>query len=208
MKENNKWLSELQRLPLVVTVSVGNQESTIFDCLCSVLKVANVTLVVFDNSTDASAKEIDKFIRREKPSNFYVFDLTRQDPWPDLKDASPSAVLGRSQYKSLQLARSVITDGLWLSVHPNVTLHNTARQIAYETACSWKNPLVDYSFLKTEKSSSFMPIAWLKSVLFPGPKSVSENPALYAKLGNQVSIQQPVLISNKFAGVYQERETL
>lgn len=194
VKDNNSsWRTEVMNLPLIATVIVEDNEDTIYDCLFSLTKVSNATLVVLDRSKDESAKEIDKFIRREKPNNFYVFDLTSQDPWHDLKDedAIPSLNKSKSQFKGLQLARNIISNGLWMSVDPKVRLSLNTRQLVYETASLWINPQIDYFFITSERLHSFMPVIWLKSLLFPGPESVKENPLLYMKQGNQILMLHP-----------------
>jgi len=190
VKESKSLQEELARLPIVVSLVVRNNEETVLDCLRSTSKLADITIVTLENSTDSSAEEIDKHIRRDRPNNFFVFDLTRQNPWPNVHNLTHEVEICKSLYKNLNLTRSIVADALWVAVDPRVLVYENARQIIYEEALVWKNTNLEHAFLKVDNlAQSFMPFMRLKSSIFPGPETLSrEKTMMYAKIKDQIGL--------------------
>lgn len=187
MTDVSSWNRDYHRLPLILSVIVGNQEDSIYESLCSTIKVAHVTIAMLDNSNDKSASEMDRFLRRQRPNNFFIFDTTSQDPWPNYQDRSEHVIRAKSYFKSLQLAKGIVNNGIWLAIDPSLILCENAQRDIYDSAAIWKNPAVDYSILKASNdSTSFVPLTWLKGSLFPGPDSFHTNQLMYAQVEGKI----------------------
>lgn len=188
----NKWKEQVTNIPLVTSIVVRNNEKTIFDCLQSVTKQVDLVILNLENSTDDSAKQIDNYIRRNNNHNIFVFDLTQQNPWPQVADENIFVIKSKSYYKSLSTARSIVNDGLWVLIDPRVSISNNFRQLIYHTASKWENSDREYNSLYIEKENDvFMPFMRLSSSLVPGPNSLKDVPMLYAKIGNQIGLLKP-----------------
>ena len=188
MMQENEWQQLAYRLPIIATFIVRNDESTILECLESSCRHFDASLIFLENSTDGSAAEIDKYIRRKRPKNVFVFDLSTVDPWVDYRTSDALETLSKAQFKCLDMARKLASDGVWLAADPRVSLPEDARRIVQSSVAKWKHPNMGFSFFKAEELEAipdlFLAACRLQSPLFPGPKSVGDRPCFYC-MGEQ-----------------------
>ena len=143
----------------------------------------------FQNSNDSSAYEVDKFIRREKHKNTFVFDLSYNDPWPDYKSTSLISNKSKALFKNYNLAISFVSNGFWLDVDPSVSLHDDARIIMKNKAAKWTQPDISFEFFEIDgENDIIMPMMHLNSKIFPGPETSKLNPVMYMSDKNQLFI--------------------
>lgn len=177
----------LDQLPIVATLSVEDNEKTIFDCLMKVKNNVDVILVIFQNSLDTSAYEVDKFIRRERHKNTFVFDLSSNDPWPDYKSENYLSNKSKLLFKNYNLAKSLVPNGFWIDVDPEVSLYDDARLVMKQRASRWIQPDISFEFFEIDgKNDCTIPMMHLSSKIFPGPETNNLNPIMYMSNKNQL----------------------
>lgn len=181
--QENEWQQLAYRLPIIATFIVRNDESNILECLENSCRHFDASLIFLENSTDRSAAEIDKYIRRKRPKNFFVFDLSTVDPWVDYRTSDELETLSKAQFKCQDMARKLASDGVWLTVDPRVKLLEDARRIVQSSVAKWKHPNTGFSFFKAAGLEAipdvFLTACRLQSPLFPGPKSVGARQCFY-----------------------------
>jgi len=185
MIQENNWHLELNKIPVICSILVKNDEKTIYDCLERSTKLFDAVLVILDNSNDLSALEIDKFLRRERPAHVFVFDLTNSpDPWPDLK--TENATLSKAIFKMHTLAKELASNGIWFSTNAKIKLYETARSIILSNASKWSQPDIGHNFFtvedEKENSENFTVSLMLRSPLFISHDSAGKDPSLFLRI--------------------------
>jgi hypothetical protein len=147
------WSQYSRSIPWVATVQTYNNDATIYACLQQVCKQFEHVLVVDDASTDCTMLEVDRFVRREKPSNIHVFNLSHIDPWPDLRAPkrewdleSTAKTQSKAKYKAYQLAKQLCKDMMWVSIESDVIICDNARARMVERVSKWTEPHTDCEF--------------------------------------------------------------
>jgi hypothetical protein len=188
---HDQWQFRLSQSPLIISLIVKNDEKIILKSLKNLMNIANVIFIFLENSFDESAKEIDSFIKKDNPKNIYIFDLSSQEVWPNLKNKNIDVINASNQFKSLIWTKKYISNGIWMCITPSdaLDLNINSRIKIYESALNWKNPFLEFSNLLTSKNQKlFIPLLCLGGELFPGPLSSRTNPILYGKNENDIII--------------------
>ena len=129
-----------------------NNSWTVFACLQQAVKQFDLVLVIDDGSTDGTLLEVDRFIRRERPRNVHVFDLSWFDPMPSLvapkrEGMEPtSKTQSKAKFKAHALAKQVAPSAVWTSIEADVILHDDARARIVDRVSRWDEPESDCEF--------------------------------------------------------------
>lgn len=147
------WENFVKSTPWIATVQTCNNDWTIYACLQQVCKQFENVIVVDDGSTDRTLLEVDRFIRREKPKNFQVVDVSSFDPWPNLvapkrewQSEGTSKTQSKAKFKAYTVAKQLAPQLMWVSVESDVIVMNDARVRMIERISRWKEPETDCEF--------------------------------------------------------------
>lgn len=164
----------------IATISTKNNESSIYACLKSAIEQFDVIFVIDENSSDETCREINKFVRRQKTKNVFVYDMSNFVVWPTLPD-DENINLSRRISKEFNLA-SRFSAAIWVSIRPNIVLHEQARHIIETDMSIIKTPELSHNFYKSSKENRCISSVLLPSNLLPGPESGSKtSPSFYVK---------------------------
>ena len=198
MKQENKmltWPEFISKSPLIAAVLVKNNESTVYDCLKSVHNLFDAIIVIIDGSIDNSLLEIDRFIRREHSRNVHVFDLTSQDPWPQINDANHEIDYAKSKSKCLSLAKSLAHGSLLLDIDADFVIDEDSRFKIVRTIEKWDRPDINFSSFRitnptkdvtVDSPTRNATVTWLGGNLIVGPDSFGEKCSFYFKEGENL----------------------
>lgn len=147
------WKEFTSSVPWIATIQTCNNDWTVYACLQQACKQFDIVLVIDDGSTDKTHLEIDRFIRREKPSNLHCFDLSSFDPWPELKapkrewiSEETTKTQSKSKFKTFDLAKKIVPQGIWISIESDVIIMNNARERMVQRVSNWNDPYNDCDF--------------------------------------------------------------
>jgi hypothetical protein len=146
------WKDFSRTLPWVATVQTFNNDWTVYACLQQACKQFDFVIVVDDGSTDNTFVEIDRFIRREKPKNLKLFDLSSFDPAPDQAFPKREGMVptkktqSKSKFKSFDLAKKIFPNGIWVSIESDTILADNARLRMQQRIENWQDPYLDCEF--------------------------------------------------------------
>jgi len=186
------WSNEFMNMPLIATVLVKNNQDTVYSCLLKASKMFDAIIVVLDGSNDGSLQEIDRFIRRENVKHVHVFDLTSQNPWPQVEVNEGYVNYARSQEKCFSLAKSLIQTGIWVSLCADVILDDNCRNIIIDRLSRWTQPEVNHEVFTASDTSKFdynvglIVLTWIKSSLLIGPESYKSGLSLYLRQHDKI----------------------
>jgi hypothetical protein len=185
------WHDVSKNLPLIATVVAKNNQPSIFECLESACQACDGVLVLLDKSSDHTAQEIDKFLRRNRPKNVHIFDTSRTDPWPNIKTES----YGKNLAKAFQLVMNLAPNSIWFFLEPTTILFEKSSQIIRESVSSWSQPQLGcnfYSSIVGEKKSISSFSLWTQGLIKPGIDSSKGRYRLYTQKDQEVFlISQP-----------------
>jgi hypothetical protein len=186
------WHNALKTTPLVAIIATTNDQESIYCCLDQAYKVFDRVFVLLDSSSDSTAKEVDKFIRRSHAKNVHVFDISRTDPWPNANVEQYAKRIA----KSLQLVSSLIPDAICVSIDPSLIVNENAGQIIRNRASFWNKPEISCNFFTgtnkdgVKKVSSFS--LWARGFVKPGFDTTSQSLRLYVQQGQEIFLITPV----------------
>jgi hypothetical protein len=147
------WPQFCEKSQWVATVQTYNNDLTVYACLQQACKQFEHVLVVDDGSTDMTMQEVDRFIRREKPSSLHVFDLSRVDPWPELKaprregdETHLTKTISKSKKKTYDIAKQLCGNLIWVSIESDVVICDDARSRMVDRISKWSDPQTDVEF--------------------------------------------------------------
>jgi glycosyltransferase involved in cell wall biosynthesis len=147
-----QWKDFCRQIPWVATVQTCNNDWTIYASLQQACKQFDAVLVIDDGSTDNTLLEVDRFIRREKPQNLHVFDLSSIDPWPEMKAPKREGMeptektQAKSKFKSYSLVKQLATNCMWISIESDVIIADDARSRMLSRVEKWTEPQTDCEF--------------------------------------------------------------
>jgi len=146
------WEEFIKATPWVVTLQTFNNDWTVYASLQQACKQFDIVLVCDDGSTDNTLLEIDRFIRREKPKNLHIFDLSSIDPFPDMEFPKREGMIptkktqAKSKFKAFSLAKQLVPNGIWISIESDVILSDSVRLRMHDRVKSWPDPYTDCEF--------------------------------------------------------------
>lgn len=146
------WQDFVLNSPWIATIQTCNNDWTIYACLQQACKQFENVLVIDDGSTDNTFLEIDRYIRREKPNNLHIIDVSSIDPWPELTAPKregqeiTSKTQSKAKYKTYMAAKQLAPQLIWVSIESDVILANDARHRMADRICAWDNPEYDCEF--------------------------------------------------------------
>ena len=146
------WKEFAKSTPWIATIQTYNNDWTIYACLQQAQKQFDAILVVDDGSTDNTMLEVDRFIRREKPNNVFIFDLSSQDPWPQLTAPKREGMevvkktQSKAKFNTFSLAKKVCPQGIWVSIESDTIIFNDAKTRMLERVSQWNDPNTDCDF--------------------------------------------------------------